>query len=161
MSPRELEEAVRNLEKVARAGDRPSHYVARHVLLALGAALSERGEEASAPWVGRIRAAGELAGEGWHSAVDHELSLACGEFAQCLDPRYLGLPNYDLDYTRAARSRLEDRLRAARALGVAPSPKDSEVLALADRVLATVTERRGPPEAREAGPDPGSRTSHK
>ncbi|NOT29598.1 MAG: hypothetical protein HOP15_04010 [Planctomycetes bacterium] len=132
---REVEDALANLERLVRAGQAPSHYVARHVLLALGQALRE-GQEACGPWVERARTAGREGGESWRQAVQDELTLACGEFAQCLDPRYLNLPNYDREYTRSARARLEDRLRSARELGFEPSPREIEVLELADRVLA-------------------------
>ena len=141
MSTRELEDALAGLERLARSGDRPSHYVARHVLLTLGRALLT-GDAAGA--VARAREAGRLCGESWPAAIRDELTLACGEFAQCLDPRFLDLPNYDGEYTRAARSRLEDRLRAAEELGVALTSRETDLLELADRVLAAWEERRGP-----------------
>ena len=31
--------------------------------------------------------------------------MACTEHVQSVDPRYLDLPNYDFEYTRAARER--------------------------------------------------------
>lgn len=139
---KEVEAALANLEELGRKGHAPSHYVARHVLLALGKVLETRAEADSAPLVARARAAGANAGPAWAEAVDAELSMACGEFAQSLDPRYLDLPNYDLDYTRASRARLEDRLRAASALGFSLSPRETDVLALADQVLGTYIERR-------------------
>jgi hypothetical protein len=151
-----VEEALANLERLVQGGHRPTHYVARHVLLTLGGALREQ-PDACETWVRRARAAGARSGGAWNQAVEHELSIACGEFAQCLDPRFLDLPDYDLEYTRAARGRLDDRLRAARQLGFAPSPKESEVLELADRVLATLAQRRAdaaggpqPPSSRPA-----------
>lgn len=149
MSAREVEDALANLERLVQNGQRPSHYVARHVLLTLGKALRQESSETCAAWVARAGAAGSKAGEAWGTAVRDELTLACGEFAQCMDPRYLGLPNYDIEYTRAARGRLEDRLTAARALGFRPSDKETELLELADRVLEASLGRRGsrpPPE---------------
>lgn len=139
---REVEDALANLERLVRAGQGPSHYVARHVLLALGQALREQ-PEACGPWLERARTAGREGGESWRQAVQDELTLACGEFAQCLDPRYLSLPNYDREYTRSARARLEDRLRTARELGFGPSLRESEVLELADRVLEVSGARNG------------------
>ncbi len=170
MSPRdagrEVEDALANLERLVRAGHPPSHYVARHVLLALGLALRER-PEACGPWLERARTAGREGADAWQQAVQHELALSCGEFAQCLDPRYLSLPNYDMEYTRAARARLEDRLRSARELGFEPEARDAEVLALADRVLAASAEARQgaregaqpPPSPPPYGPDPADRPS--
>ena len=84
----DVERALEVLEKVVRQRGTPSHYVARHVLLALGAALRERSPEAGA-WVERARRAGDSAGAGWIEAIQAELSMACAEFAQCVDPRYL------------------------------------------------------------------------
>jgi hypothetical protein len=143
----EVEAALTELEGLARRGKRFSHHLARRLLLALGRALEEETPEACAPWVARARATAGLAGEGWSSALRDELTLACGEFIQCVDPRYLGLSGYDMEYTRAARARLADRLRAARALGHELPPREAELLALADQVLATAArrsdERRG------------------
>lgn len=139
----EFEKALGLLEEVVRRQGAPSHYVARHLLLALGEAIRNE-EPRAAEWQERARRVGALAGTGWTEAVETELSLACAEFAQCLEPRYLSLPNYDLEYTRAARARLEDRLSAARALGLAPSPRDQEILTLADQVLEAHRTRLGP-----------------
>lgn len=130
----DLEKALELLEALVRQRAAPSHYVARHLLLALGAALRSDATGIAA-LVERARRAGAEAGKAWEEAVLAELGLACGEFAQCVDPRYLGLPNYDLEYTRAARARLADRMRAAEALGFVPSPRDREMLELADQVL--------------------------
>ncbi len=137
----ELEAALAELERAAARAGRPGPHLARAVLLALGGALRTGASYGSA-WVERARSAGRAAGKAWDEAVRTELSLACGEFAQCLDPRYLDLPGYDLDYTRSARERLEARLVAARALGFELSPRETDMLALADRVLSTVGERR-------------------
>jgi hypothetical protein len=90
----------------------------------------------------RARAAAAGAGPAWSQAVQTELTLACGEFAQGVDPRYLSLPDYDLGYTRSARARLADRLRAAGELGFELSPREAQVLELADRVLAGHLARR-------------------
>ena len=157
MSASEVEEALANLERVVRAGQEPSHYVARHVLLTLGRALREEAAASCSAWLERARAAGNAAGEAWGSAVRDELTLACGEFAQCVDPRYVGLPNYDFEYTRAARARLEDRLSSARELGFSPSPKEVEVLALADRVFEASSARSRSPRATRSRPQGGTR----
>lgn len=139
----ELDQAIRSLEELARKKTAPSHYVARHVLLALGQVLRAEAPGSCVALLERARAAGRAAGAAWDQAVQTELTLACGEFAQSLDPRYLGLPDYDLDYTRSARLRLADRLRAASALGYELTPREQEVLELADRVLASHTARKG------------------
>lgn len=141
MNPREVEAAVAQLEEHVRRGKSPDLHLARLVLLTLGRSLGAPPVEACSSWLERTRAAGRAAGGAWDEAVRDELTLAVGEFAQCVDPRYLDLPRYDMEYTRAARARLEDRLRAARELGFAPSSREAEVLALADRVLASAEER--------------------
>jgi len=168
MNATEVEAALAQLEDLARHGQKPSHYVARRVLLALGEAARE-GLESTPTWLSRARAAGEAAGPAWRESVQSELSFACGEFAQCVDPRYLAIPTYDLEYTRAARQRLADRLAASVELGFALSERETEVLELADRVLAAYEQNRasgrpalGPPTARsETGPRPDGLASDK
>lgn len=169
MSAGEVEAALASLEELARRGHAPSHYVARHLLLALGRVLREGPPEAWEAQLARARSAGAAAGPGWAEAVEAELGLACGEFAQSLDPRFLGLPNYDLEYTRAARERLEDRLRAARTLGFELSPRETDMLALADQVFTAFrADRERAGETRGAsgggpitGPGPGPSPSKK
>ncbi|MSR62002.1 MAG: hypothetical protein EXS08_06115, partial [Planctomycetes bacterium] len=168
MSAAEVEAAVAQLEELAKGGHKPSHYVARRLLLALGQALREERGGSSA-WVARAQAASEAAGPTWRTEVQGELSLACGEFAQCVDPRYLALPTYDLEYTRAARLRLGDRLRAALELGFTLSERETDVLDLADRVLATFEQNRAEPRPHpkpqpgpsETGPGDNGETSQK
>jgi hypothetical protein len=150
MKPQEIEKALQQLEGEARKGRRPGPHLARHVLLSLGAALSEHPGEAPG-WVERAREAGKHLGEAWERAVQDELSLACGEFVQCVDPRFLSLPNYDMDYTRSARARLEDRLAAARELGLELEAHEVDMLGLADRVLESHEHGEGPGDADGAG----------
>ena len=138
MTARLVEAALADLEGLTRRGVPPDLHVARHVLLALGRALREQEPGNTAGWVQRVTIAGRAAGEAWSRAVRDELALACGEFVQCLDPRYIRLPDYDIEYTRAARARLEDRLRSARTLGFELPTREAELLVLADRVLATL-----------------------
>lgn len=162
MSAAEVEKALGTLEELARRGDRPSHYVARHLLLSIGAVLRARApEEEVSRIMERARVAGRATEPGWGEAVRTELALACGEFAQCLEPRYLSLPGYDIDYTRAARSRLEDRLLAARALGFDLAPRDQGLLELADQVLAQFLAGKpaGSPVDPPQGPKPGPGTA--
>lgn len=134
-----LESALSTLEGLAQRGEKPSHYLARHLLIELGQALGQ-GDASAA--LERARTASSRVAAAWRTAVETELSLACGEFAQSLDPRYLALPSYDLEYTRTARARLADRLRAAEALGFALQPREREVLALADQVFDAFLARR-------------------
>lgn len=152
MSAPELEVAIADLEDLARKRRQPSHYAARHLLLALGEALEAQGVDATREALDRTAAVGLRLEPGWSSAVREELSLACAEVAKCLEPRYLSLPNYDLPYTRAARARLEDRLRAARALGFALPEREAEMLELADHVLAGLQARQAGREGPESGP---------
>jgi len=149
VSTREAEKALASLEELVRRGARPSHHLARAVLLTLGQILREEGPGSCAALIERARAVGQRAGPAWSEEVQTELTLACGEFAQGVDPRYLGLPNYDLDYTRSARLRLADRLEAARELGFALAPREAQMLELADRVLEQHLARR-----RAGGSDP-------
>lgn len=149
-----LETALNTLEQLAGRGEKPSHYLARHLLIELGQALA-RGEGTAA--TERARAAGERASPAWRVAVETELSLACGEFAQSVDPRFLQVPGYDLEYTRGARARLADRLRAAEALGFALPPREHEVLTLADGVFEAFLARRR--DANGAGHEPQGRAT--
>ena len=135
-----LEGALVELETLARRGEKPGHYLARHLLIELGQVLA-LGPAGAA--VERAQAAGNLVAPAWKSAVETELSLACGEFAQSLDPRFLALPGYDLAYTRTARARLGDRLRAASELGFQLQPREVDVLALADQVFEAFLRQRG------------------
>jgi hypothetical protein len=157
MSARDLEAAITDLEDLARRGRQPSHYAARHLLLELGEALAADGLEASRGPLDRALAAGSRLEPGWSAAVREELSLAAAEFARCLEPRYLSLPNYDLEYTRGARARLEDRLRAARALGFELPEREGAMVELADRVLATLAEKRPGREGPSGGRAPDGR----
>ncbi len=117
-----LEDAVIELE--AFVGDpkkrRPDRYDARALLVPLGLLLLDAGDADAglSEVVERARDAGGRLGERWAEAVAGELSLACAEHVHAVDPRYLDLPNYDFEYTRRARRRLEARLRAATHLGL-------------------------------------------
>ena len=149
---KEAEKAVASLEELARRNAKPGHHLARAVLLTIGQVLREGGPGAGIALIERARVAGRSAGPAWGDAVLTELTLACGEFAQGVDPRYLGLPNYDLQYTEAARRRLADRLEVARELGFELAPREAQLLELADRVLAQHLARRS---AGVSGAGPG------
>lgn len=109
-----LARAVTELEALARAGERPNRYHARAVLVPYGRLLLAHGEGAlDAELEARLEAFAETLGQAWAEAIQAELSLACAEHVHAADPRYLGLSNYDWEYTLAARGRLEARLVAA------------------------------------------------
>lgn len=144
-----LEDSLRALEQLGRKGDRPSHFLARAILLGVGAELRASGS--SERTLQRIRTATEPIAAAWREAVALELSMAIAEFAGSVNPRYLGLPDYDRGYTERARALLEDRLRAAAALDVRPSTRECQILEIADRVWAdhNASERgKGRDEAR-------------
>jgi hypothetical protein len=102
----------------------------------VGRKLEEGPAELAEEWLRQLRDAARLGPEHWERAVGDELSLALGEFAQLVDPRFLSLPRYDIAYTLAARARLEDRLRCAGRFGFALLAREVDLLALADRVWA-------------------------
>jgi hypothetical protein len=112
----DLERALEGLAAMVRAKRKPTRQEARALLIALGRVLADEPEaiEALAP---RIREAVGPLLESWEAAVQDELALACAEHVQGVDPRYLGHPRYDFEYTLEARRRLAARLRAAAALG--------------------------------------------
>jgi len=145
MSDPELEEAVRQLERVARTGRRPDRFLARAVLLALGRQVGKQGEGSLDPWRERIRKACDQIGDAWEEAAVAELALACEEHIRSVDPRYLDLPDYDYEYTIHARERLEDRLAAARELGLEVPGDLLQGVFRADRTLADRVGGKGDP----------------
>lgn len=155
MKPDELEDALRELERVAGRGGRPGHFQARDVLLALGREL-ERDEGGASRAVERANAAGSRLGHPWKQAVEGELTLAVAEFVRAVDLRYLDLPNYDHDYTLGSRQRLGWRLDAARALGLRPSARELELLAYADGVWSEAMRQRGWGDAGGDSEGPGN-----
>lgn len=135
-SPRELlAAAIEEFEALAREGRRPTRYDARALLIPLGRILIEEGKQAAQAEVARIRAVQDAPLRGWRRAVREELALAAAEHVRGVDPRFLSHPRYDFTYTLGARERLEQRLRAAEALGIAPSEDLLERVAEADRLL--------------------------
>jgi hypothetical protein len=120
LSP-ELEQALRDLEACAARKRPPGRPVVRALLIAYGKALQAAAPDEDPDHHNareRIARAALRLGRGWDDAVSSELALACGEHVQSVDPRYLHLEDYDLEYTLEARERLEARLRAARELGL-------------------------------------------
>ena len=137
-----FEEALAVLEQRAKAEEQPDRYDLRALLVSLGS-LEEKPEGEA--WDRLARAVAAL-GESFERAAQDELSLACAEHVHAVDPRYLDLPNYDFDYTLAARERLAARLRAASWLGIAPSPALLAAVEAADERLAPYLPGGSPPE---------------
>lgn len=138
-----IEENLAELKQRATKKQQPNRFHARELLVALGELILAEGEEL--PEIERVRTA--LAPfEHWDKAVAEELSLACTEHIQGVDPRYLDLPNYDFEYLVGARERLEARLTAADALGLPVSEDLLNRVAEADRVVEPyLREQRGEP----------------
>ncbi|MCA8981464.1 MAG: hypothetical protein KDC14_15650 [Planctomycetes bacterium] len=136
-----IEENLADLHRLARKKQQPNRFHARELLTALGELILAEGE--GLPEVELVRAA-VTPFEHWEKAVAEELSLACTEHIQGVDPRYLDLPNYDFEYLVAARERLEARLTAVDALGLEVSEDLLNRVAEADRVVEPyLREQRG------------------
>lgn len=126
MDPSSAAELDAQLSEARAAGQNLHRHHARGILIALGRLLAEDGEEtpdsAREDALKRVSAwqegLDEEAEEAWQRATAEELSLACAEHVQSVDPRFLDHPRYDIEYTRGARQRLEARLVAARELGL-------------------------------------------
>lgn len=132
---RQLETALLGLEGLVKNKRRPTRHHARDILLPLGHLILEQGPDGLRKPVERIERATSTVTEEWARAVQDELTLACTEHVQSVDPRYLQHPRYDFDYTVAARERLEARLRAASELSLAPSEELLQRVAQADALL--------------------------
>jgi hypothetical protein len=135
--------------------ERPNNHHARALLLALGEGLHELGAEALGPeLVARTAALIGRDEEAWQAAVAREVELAAWEYDQSVDPRYLAQPDYDLDYTLAARDRLELRLLALEPLGFEPP---AELLEKIDRADERLERGLGRPPRRDRGQDGSDR----
>jgi hypothetical protein len=131
----ELDAAVRAVEAMAGRKATPTRHDARPVLLGIGAAiLAGRPEVASAARE-RLAKLPEPLRRAWEDAVLDELAMASTEHVRSVDPRHLAHPRYDLEYTLQARRRLEARVLAAEALGLAPGAPHFEAIARADALL--------------------------
>ena len=140
-----IDENLTELKQLGKQKREPNRLHARDLLIALGALVLEEG--ADVPELARVRAAVEPF-EHWEKAVAEELSLACTEHVQSVDARFLDLPNYDFDYLVSARERLEARLVAVEALGLATPEDLLNRVAEADRVVEPyLRDRRGEPGA--------------
>ena len=149
-----LAQALADLEELARTGARPNRYHARALLLPYGELLLNGGDAAIDDAVdARLQEAATAVGEAWPEAIQAELALACAEHIHSADPRYFDLPNYDWDYTFAARQRLEARLVAADRWD-SPCPAHLRTaVERADALLASAGHPMTPPEAPESKTD--------
>lgn len=127
-----IDENLVDLKQRLAKKAQPNRFHARELLTALGTLIIEEGAEI--PEIERVRAA-VAPFENWEHAVAEEMSLACTEHVQGVDPRFLDLPNFDFDYLVAARERLEARLAAVEALGLQISEDLLNRVAEADRVV--------------------------
>jgi hypothetical protein len=145
-----LEAAIRALQELRARERPPDHRDARALLVELGLRLL--GAPEGATDLEHARRATEALGEAWLTAAREELALAATEYVRSVDPRFLELPNYDFEYTLAARERLEARLVAAKALGLAPGTRTLRKVERADALLAKRLEAlERPPRGREGG----------
>ena len=110
----DLDQALKALEDAPKTP--PGRWEARAVLVPLGLLIQARGLEALSDALERVKAATAPHEEAWQKAILEEVSLACAEHIQGVDPRYLGLANFDWGYLLEARERLEARKIAAEAL---------------------------------------------
>lgn len=140
-----------------KAAQGPNHHHARALLLALGEGLHELG--AAALGEDLLARARDLIGRSpraWGEAVEREMELAGWEYDQSVDPRFLGQPDYDLEYTLGARDRLELRLLALDPLGLEPPRGLLEKIDRADRRLEQGLGRAPRGRGARDGPEPSS-----
>lgn len=132
---KELDAALRELAALAPKKRQPTRFHARAVLIPLGRILLEEGHAALRDPMKLLAATVEPLGGAWERAVQDELTLACTEHVQGVDPRYLEHPRFDIEYVVSARERLEARLAAASALDLSPPDALLDRVAAADRLL--------------------------
>jgi hypothetical protein len=141
---RRLRAALEELAGTIARSEAPTRQDARAVLVALGALIETgRGEELLERTRELVDSASDAWRAAWREVATSELSLACAEHVHSVDPRYLGRPDYDLEYTRSARRRLDQRLRAAVPLGLEVSPALRARVLEADRLLEGLGTREG------------------
>jgi hypothetical protein len=138
----DLELALSELEATLRRRKAPTRHHARAMLLAIGNRLLAGESEKLVSALQRLRDLAPEEAERWQKAVADELLLACTEFIQSVDPRWLDHPRYDFHYTIAARADLEARLRAAEELDLQPAEDLLDRVAKADALLEPHLRRR-------------------
>jgi hypothetical protein len=139
-----LRAALESLRTSAQKSRAPTRHQARDLLLALGAALRADDEveiDAASTALRSLEASSSSFRDRWRAAIADEITLACTEHVRSVDPRYLEHPQYDWEYTIAARERLELRLRAAAKLGFPAAAAQLAQVARADALLAGRQER--------------------
>lgn len=130
-----IDETLKELAELTKKKRQPNRFHARELLTALGTLILAADEDApEVPEVERVRAA-VAPFEDWEKAVAEEMSLACTEHVQGVDPRFLKHPRFDFDYLVAARERLEARLQAVEALGLSVPEDLLNRVAEADEVV--------------------------
>lgn len=144
--PREaLAKALARLEDLRRKKRRPERRDVRAALIPLGELLLS-GDADGRQLAERARPSLVGWAEG-KAMADSELALACAEHVHSVDPRYLGLASYDLEYVLDARERLRARMSAAEILGLSVPSALARAVGEADARLEAYL-------ARESGRDP-------
>ena len=148
--PAGLRAALDRLQECSVRGLRPGRQDARSLLVELGQHLRDHPDAVD---LDRIRPVLETLGEPWITSAREELALACSEYIRSVDPRFLGLENYDFEYTLTARERLEARLIASRELGIETPDLLLREVERTDVLLARALERaeRPPPADGRSG----------
>lgn len=113
----ELQQALTDMEALNKAGQAPSRYDARALLLPLGALILEGEATGLSVTLGHIGSLIEEQAEAWSVAIADELGLAGDEFCLSINPDYLKHPRYDFAYAATSREQLEQRVQAAEHLG--------------------------------------------
>src|SRR5262245_32993961 len=111
IDPQLVNEAIDAIQRSIERRKAPSRYAAREILVGVGTWILSGDESRVAAALARLAPAVEPDRTRWTNAVLEELTLAVTEHVRSTDPRYLTHPRYDLQYTVAARERLEARLR--------------------------------------------------
>jgi hypothetical protein len=137
----EVTRIVNEIEAWIARKRRPTRMQARAALIAIGEELLAEREAAVLEPLARWKAIIERQQDVWERLIEEELRLAVGEHVQSCDPRFLGHPRYDFDYTVAARHRIEARLRCAERIEYAPNEALLEELMRADERLEPYLKR--------------------
>ena len=127
---------LKELERACAPRQRIDRLHARRVMLAIGERVLAEDAVGAGELAGRVRQITSSRAVDWESAVRDEILMAATEHVRSVDPRFLRRPDYDLDYTVAARAELEARLRAADLLGIEVPAHLLERVSAADRLLA-------------------------
>ncbi len=139
----DLEVAIAALEALAARKGPLTRHDARPVLIGIGSSLAGASTADIQAASMRFLALANGFRDAWQVAVRDELAMACTEHIRSVDPRYLGHPAYDLDYTLEARRVLEDRLKGAEVTGIVLD----DVLSAGIRRADSLLEGRGSKES--------------